>query len=386
MTVTPRVLIIIATDDIGGPGKGVLQMLQHAPAGAFDYVLCNFELKGRAAGQFVEEARRRQLNLSLLQQRAILDPGMVFQARRLIREHGINLIQTHGYKSNAIGFCLKRLCGLPWIGFAHGYIDEDGRSRVYNRIDRLALRGADRVVAVSGSMRELLVRHGVAEERIQVIHNAVDSLETAPARPAAEVRSGLGLGREQRIVGVVGRLSREKGQRVFLRALETVVRRLPGLTALVIGDGPDRGFLEEFSRRNGLAGHVLFLGYQERVADFYQLLELLVLPSLSEGLPNSVLEAMSFGIPVLATSVGGVPEVIRNGNGVMVPPDDPSSLANEMIKLLDDEERRRAIGEQGKRSLHPKFSPTGRVQQIVDLYRLLLANQAERAHAASRPW
>ena len=104
MITKPRVLIMIATDPIGGPGKGVFQFLEHAPAGAFEYVLCNFSLKDRPAGQFVSAARRRNLNLALLHQRGAIDPHLIVQAHKLIRDHGINLIQTHGYKSSTIGF------------------------------------------------------------------------------------------------------------------------------------------------------------------------------------------------------------------------------------------------------------------------------------------
>ena len=155
MNIKPRVLIMIATEQIGGPGKGVLQFLEHAPAGTFEYVLCNFDPKNHPVGQFVHEARRRKLNLRLLKQRVTLDPHLIIQARRVIREHDINLIQTHVYKASTIGFFLKLFCRLPWIGFAHGFIEESRKLRFYNRIDRLVLRRADRIVAVSNSMKAL---------------------------------------------------------------------------------------------------------------------------------------------------------------------------------------------------------------------------------------
>ena len=386
MTTKPKVLILIAADEISGPAKGVLQFLEHAPADAFDYVVCNFDREGHPIGQFVREARRRQLNLRLLKQRASFDPAMVLEARRLVHEREINLIQTHGYKSNTIGFFLRLLCRRPWMGFAHGYIDDSAKNRFYNRIDRLVLRQADRVVAVSTALKALLTQHGVPAQRIRVVHNAIERSAAVPSMPDREVRLRHGLASRDRVIGVIGRLNPEKGQMVFLRAMEKTIRHVPDVKALIIGDGRDRSTLETFCRGRGLGAHVLFLGFQENMADYYQVLDLLVQPSFSEGLPNTVLEAMSFGVPVLATAVGGVPEVIEDGNGVMVPPNDPDSLADKMIQLLTDDTLRQAIGAKGRSSLHPRFASDHRARQIVALYHELLADRAKTDSSTRMAW
>jgi glycosyltransferase involved in cell wall biosynthesis len=386
LKIKPRVLIMIAAGEISGPGKGVLQFLEHAPAGSFEYVLCNFDVKNRPAGQFVEEARRRGLNLRLLRQRLPFDPALITQALRVMREHDINVIQTHGYKSNTIGFFLQMLHRCPWIGFAHGYIDDNQKNRLYNRIDRLVLRRADRIVAVAGSMKALLVRHGVAAQKIRVVHNAIDPGEAVPGVSGEEIRRRNGFAPDQLVIGVIGRLNPEKGQMIFLQAMEKAARVVPGAKALIIGDGQDRPMLERFCLERGLSERVLFLGYQERIADYYQILDLLVLPSLSEGLPNTVLEAMSFGVPVLATAVGGVPEIIENGNGRMVPPNDPEALAAGMIELLGDGALRQAIGSKGKETVVARFAAGGRARQIVNLYEELLSDRAAVQMASQTEW
>jgi len=386
MNIKPKVLIMIATDPTGGPGKGLFQFLEHAPADSFEYILCNFDVKNRPVGQFIGEARRKKLNLRLLKQRVTIDPLLIIEARRVIREHGINLIQTHGYKSNTIGFFLQLFCRLPWIGFAHGFIEDDRKLRFYNRIERLVLRRADRIVAVSNSMKVLLTQHGIAPHKIQVIHNAIDPNEAVPAMSGKEIRQRYGLTSDQKVIGVIGRLNPEKGQLIFLKAMEQTARSFPDVKALIIGEGQDRATLEGFCRDKGLSDHVLFLGYQEKIADYYQVLDLLVLPSLSEGLPNTVLEAMGFGVPVLASAVGGVPEIIQNGNGMMVPPNDPGALAERIIELLRDDALRQAIGLKGKNSLHPRFSPDNRVRQIVGLYEELLSDRAKAQDSSKMAW
>jgi glycosyltransferase involved in cell wall biosynthesis len=386
MGIKPKVLIIIATDPIGGPGKGVLQLLEHAPADAFEYQLCNFCAENRPLGQFVDEAQRRNLNLSLLKQRFTFDPHLIIQARRVIRERDINLIQTHGYKANTIGLFLKVLCRLPWMGFAHGFIEEDRKLRFYNRIERLVLRRANLIVAVSESLKASLTRSGIAAHKIRVVHNAIDSNEATPQISRNEIRQRYGLTPAHKVIGVIGRLSPEKGQMIFLKAMEKTARGIPGVKALIVGDGPDRAALEAFCRGKGLSDHVLFLGYQKRIADLYQALDLLVLPSLSEGLPNTLLEAMTFGVAVLATTVGGVPEVVQNGNGMMVPPNDPEALAERMVELLGQDALRHAIGLKGKNSLYPRFAPHTRVRQITGLYEELLSERAKTQIAGKAAW
>jgi len=368
--IKPNVLIMIATDPIGGPGKGLFQFLQYAPRSAFDYILCNFNLKNRPVGQFIQEARRRHLNLQLLEQRAVIDPFLIFQAWRVIKQHGVTLIQTHGYKSNVIG-CILRVCfGMPWIGFAHGYTNDNLKMRLYNRIDQLVLRFANRVITVSRSMKELLIHRGVPEERIRLVYNAVEPAATLPSKTSAEMKHQYGISAKKKIIGVIGRLSPEKGQLVFLRAMTKVLSVSTNVLGLIIGDGPDRASLEKYCEQNGLTDYIEFTGYQSCVSDYYQILDLLVLPSHSEGLPNAVLEAMSFGVPVLATAVGGLPEIIDEGigNGVLVPPDDPDALAQRMGELLKDDSARRAIGLRGQLSLHPRFSPDHRAREIFGLY------------------
>jgi glycosyltransferase involved in cell wall biosynthesis len=225
-------------------------------------------------------------------------------------------------------------------------------------------------------MKALLIQHGIAAQKIRVIHNAIDPGEATPGTSGEGIRQRCGLTSDQKVIGVIGRLNTEKGQLVFLKAMEDTVRAYPNVKALIVGDGQDRAMLEGFCKEKGLSNHVMFLGYQEKVADYYQVLDLLVSPSLSEGLPNTVLEAMSFGVPVVATAVGGVPEIIQNGNGVMTPPNDPGALSQKIIELLGNDTLRQAIGLKGKNSLYPRFAPDNRVRQIVHLYEEVLSDRA----------
>jgi glycosyltransferase involved in cell wall biosynthesis len=383
VTTKPKVLIVIATDAIGGPGKGVFQFLQYASREAFDYLLCNFELKNRPMGEFVREARASRLNLTLLKQRATIDPGLILRARRLVVENGINTVQTHGYKANALGFFLWLLFGVPWIAFAHGYTDDNWKMRVYNRFDRWVLRHAVRIVCVSDSVRDSLIRRGIDRKKMRLVYNAIELPAAKALEGGAKLKTTHGIAADRVVIGVVGRLNPEKGQMMFLRAMREVAVVCPEAMALIVGDGQDRELLERYSREHELEDRVIFTGYRHNVADYYRILDLLVLPSLSEGLPNTVLEAMACGVPVLATRVGGVPEIIDESNGVTVAPNDPTALAEQMVELLRDDARRRTIGVNGRNSLYPRFAPDRRAREILDLYHEVLDTTRRKARTES---
>lgn len=369
-----KILIIIATGMIGGPGKGLFQFFKYADDNRFDYLLCNFYLKKRPKGEFVEQAENKGLNIKLLHQHWVTDPSLIWQAKKLVKENNIDIIQTHGYKANVLGYFLKKVCKKPWIGFAHGYTDENLKVRLYNKLDKFVLRYPDIVVPVSDSLKKILTRSGVSEKRIKIIYNAVDKNELRPDLTPEELKEKYEINNREKVVGVVGRLSPEKGVEVFLKAFKQTIDRFPSIKGIIIGDGQEKEKLLNYCSNNGMEDKVIFTGYQNNIANFYQIMDLLVLPSYSEGLPNVVLEAMSFKIPVIATSVGGVPEIITDGeSGLIISSGNPEVMSDNIIYLLNDEEKRKKLGENGYWSIYPKFSPENRASHILSLYRELVS-------------
>ena len=176
----PRVLIMISTSSIGGPGKGVFQFLKYADRNRFDYLLCSIDIRNRPKSEFIKEAVSKGLNVELLHQHFKFDPSLIWQARDLITKNDINIIQTHGYKESVLGFFLKKICKKPWIGFAHGYTNENIKVGLYNKLDRLALRAPDIVVTVSNPLKKFLANSGISETKIRIIYNAIDKDELKP--------------------------------------------------------------------------------------------------------------------------------------------------------------------------------------------------------------
>ena len=369
---------MVASDRVGGPGKGIFQLLRYADPHRCSFLLCNFFLgkidflrNSTDSFEFFEMARAKGIEIKLLDQKNIIDPTLIGKAYRLIQREGINILETHSYKANILGSLLKLRYSIPWIAFAHGYTGGGLRLHLYNRIDQYCYQFADRVVVVSAQLKKLLLRRRVKEERIQLIHNAVDIEELKPLRVPAEVRGYFKAPASGHMVAVIGRLSPEKGQRTFLEALQMVVPQISSLRALIIGEGPDEKKLRALALELGIGEKVEFTGYRSDMPDIYGALDLVVIPSFSEGHPNVLLEAMACGVPVVSTDVGSVREAM-GASGILVRPGEPAELATAILKILNNPDLGRKIRNAGLSEVKARFDPLRRAERLMALYEEVL--------------
>jgi glycosyltransferase involved in cell wall biosynthesis len=369
----PKVLILIDTAITGGPGKGLFQLLKHAPAGEFEYVLCNFHYRKPRSKEFINEARSLGLNLHLLSQHFRFDPSPLWQAACLLRSTHCNLLQTHGYKGHLIALILAKILRVPWIAFEHGLTAEDWKIRIYQRAQLWALKYADMAVAVSPPLYRTVSSLRGAKRPTALILNAIDPQELKGTVGGKALRLQLGLPDDDIVLGVFGRLSPEKGHHLLLQAFSEVLRARPKAFLLIVGDGQERARLVRQAEELGIAPRVRFAGHQTGLRDYYEASNLMVLPSLSEGLPNVLLEAMSLGLPAVATNVGAVREVICDGqNGWIVPPGTAAGLAEVIKRVLSEPNTLAMVGERARQSLFPKFSAAARASSILELYQRVL--------------
>lgn len=372
-----KVFGVMATSEVSGPCRGLFQLVKEAQKAEVRFVLGMF-VRSVGTTPAIEEARRRGFRVAVLAQERRYDPKLIPQAWNVVREEDVTVLQSHGYKPALLAWCLKHVTGLPWVAFSHGYTSENRRMAIYNRLDTWLLRRADRVVVMSRAMGQWLQTQGVPEERIQIIYNAVDVEDYHPEAEATNFRSVCQADEDELLVGVIGRLSPEKGQRAFLRAFREVVRVVPYAKAVLVGEGQDRAVLEAEVAAAGLKNRVIFAGYHRNMSAVYAALDLVVIPSFSEGLPNVLLEAMLHRKAVVATSVGGIPEVIPSVmSSLLVPPGDLGALARGMIRCLRDPALRLTYGELGGDHVRQHFSPARRADRIMDLYRSLVPSFAK---------
>ena len=306
--------------------------------------------------------------VDVLIERHRYDSQIVDALCRLVHARRPHLIETHHVKSH----CLVALSGLwrhyTWVAFHHGYTQTDAKVRAYNHVDRWSLRHATHVVTTNQPFAHMLMSRRIPRSRITVLHCGVRDLPLVPVG-VATLREELNLRPGQRVILSVGRLSHEKGQADLIRAFSSLRDRA---RLVIVGDGPDRSSLERLTRTLGLEDAVTFAGLRANVAPFYAMTDVFVLPSLSEGSPNALLEAMACSLPVVATRVGGVPEIASDGStALLVPPRQPLAMAGAIVRLLDDRALGAQLGAAARRTVLADYTPERRAMTLSSLYSAL---------------
>src|SRR5262249_52452719 len=265
---------------------------------------------------------------------------------RLLRYLRADVLCCHGYKADLLGRPAARRAGVPAVAVSRGWTGESFKIRLYERLDRFLLRWMDRVVCGSGGQAVKVRRAGVAPEKITVIRNAIRPERFAAPDPVYRRKLAALFPRPRRwVIGAAGRLSPEKGFDVLIEAARQVVREEPAAGFILFGEGALRGALSRHIEAAGLKGRFVLGGFRDDLDRLIPCFDLLILPSFTEGLPNVVLEGLAAGVSVVATAVGGTPEVIEDGVcGVLVPPGDPGALARRIADLLGSEGERRTMG------------------------------------------
>jgi glycosyltransferase involved in cell wall biosynthesis len=291
--------------------------------------------------------------------------------RRLVREQRFDLVHAHIYASAAASALATVGTGVPLVVTEHTEGAWQGRHA--RLLSRLIYRRARSVIAVSSPIRgHLLERDGVPPEKISFIPNAVIS---ASGRKPGTTSTLPDERREGPLVGVVARLQPEKGVANFLKAAARVSAACPAARFLVVGDGPLREELLRLADRLGLRERVRFLGHRADARELVGLLDVLVVPSLTEGTPLIVLEAMAAGVPLVASAVGGVTDQVRHGKeGLLIPPGDATALGDALLELLQDPDRAHRLGEAGRRRADSVFSHAAMVRKIEGVYHAALGH------------
>jgi glycosyltransferase involved in cell wall biosynthesis len=251
--------------------------------------------------------------------------------RDAIRSFGADVVHCHGYRPDLLAGWAALGLGIPRTSTVHGFTGGGKKNRLYEWLQLRALARFDGVIAVSRSIRDHLIGAGVPEASIGVIPNA---LEPTPLLEGPAARAALGIAATGPVLGWVGRISAEKGPDVLIDAIARL-RDLPWVAA-VLGDGPLRAEAEARAAAGGIAGRVHWLGGVPKAAQYFRAFDVFVLSSRTEGTPIVLLEAMAAGVPVVATRVGGVPDVLDAEAAVLVPPDDPAALATAIRQVLTE--------------------------------------------------
>ncbi|MBM3317011.1 MAG: glycosyltransferase [Candidatus Eisenbacteria bacterium] len=344
---------LVASNFAGGPEKQIVELSARLRERGWRAIVGSFR-ENRPSVEVIERARARGLETFLVDTRSPFSPAAAGQLARFLTGCGAEILVTHGYKSNLVGYLARRRARVLQVPMVRGYTAENRRVRAYEWLDRRLLRRFESLLCVSAATRELLARRGVERDRIQVLPNGVESAgETTPADPVGE----FGLPRGARVLVAAGRLSAEKGHRGLVEAMRLLAGADPPICLVILGEGREAPALARQIASGGLEGRVVLAGFRPDIRPYLAAADLVVNPSLTEGMPNVVLEAMAAGAPVLATDVGGVGELIDPGRtGWLAPPGDAGALAEAIAAALADPARARALARAGAARAAESFS------------------------------
>lgn len=358
-----RVAYVIWSLGLGGAEQVVIRLAAGLDRRRFEPVICCLDERG----PFAEQAEQAGIEVVALGKRGPLDAGAAHRLARLFKARRTQVVHTHLWGGNVWGRLAALWARVPKVVTTEHNLDT-WKKRHHFLIDRTLAPGTTRLVAVSQQVREFYEARGVGRGRWQVIYNGVDT-RLAPPRGRGAAFRELGLGAGAPVVALIGRLVPAKAPDVFLRAVAQAAVQVPALQALVVGDGPLRSELEGEAHRLGLAGRVLFTGVRKDVPDLLAGLDAVLFSSVREGLSLTMLESMAAGAPVIATEVGGTPELITHGRtGLLVPPGQPEQLAHALVGLLEDPAGAAAIREAARKRVEERFSLSSMIDAHAELY------------------
>jgi glycosyltransferase involved in cell wall biosynthesis len=321
-----------------------------------------------SGGSIADDLRAKGIEVRILGITSYYNPLSFLRLARMLRLVRPDIVHTHTYFVNTLGRIAAKLAGIPVI-LTHVHSTYWTYSKRNLFIEKILSRVTDRIICCSNAVKEFVVSHeGVETEKTITIYNGVQ-VRPGPLDRSA-IRIKLGLDSTDFVIVTIGSLFAHKGHKYFIEALTRVKKNQRSIKYLIVGDGPLRETLHAYVRDSGLEHAVRFIGEKKDIGEFLVSADIYVQPSCArEGLGMSILEAMAYGKPVIATTIGGIPEAVDNGvTGLLVPPGDSAALAEALGVLLHDNSKRENLGREGAGRFALKFSADTFLHEIDSLY------------------
>lgn len=358
-----RVLQFIPTLDRSGAEKQMVLLAEGLPRDRFEVEVAALT----RLGPLETELRAANIPVTLIGKHFKVDPFALARLTRFIKRKKFDVVQTWIFAANVYGRVAAHAAKVPVVVTAEMAVD-DWKGKTHRAIDRRLAPWTDRLVGNSNAVVDYYREVGVPEDRLAMIYSGIANEEPPDVDPAA-IRAEFGFGPNDPLVLFAGRLAPQKAVDDLLTALDVLQHVEPNLRTLIVGDGPLRDRLRAMSHAFQLDDRVKFLGHRNDVPRLLAAADMLVLPSLYEGLPNVVLEAMRFRKPVIATDAPGTTELVVDGvTGLLVPRQLPTALAKAIRDLARDPARRQTLGEAGRARVEAEFTIHQMIDQFANLY------------------
>lgn len=364
--------IITAYPEPIGFNHGVLQFCKHVQSleSGVTPVIIAMTRHPLKENSLVIEGRRLGLHVEVLHERFRYDPQVFTDLLKIIDRLDLQLLDVQTYKPLVLGLFARRLRPHVFIiSWVHGFTQENFKVRLFGTVERCLHKFTDRVICVSKPFADGIEKEGVKRENIRIIPNAIGDEEFENSMYPNDLIEQLGLEKGVPVVGAVGRLSPEKGHTYLIKAWAEIHRVIPNARLVIVGDGPCMRELQHEVESFELQDSVSFTGFRSDGRRYFGIFDVMVLPSLDEGLPYVLLEAMIKEVPVVASAVGEVPAVLEYGRlGRLVTPGDCDAIALSVIDLIKSPAEMKLIKNDARASVLSQYSHKIRTNKIVDVY------------------
>ncbi len=348
---------------IGGGEMKVLELVQHLDKDRYNITVCSVGQGGPLEVEF----RRIIERVEIYDKKFSFDFSLVAKVARLMKEQEIEILQTTLFYADIIGAYAAYLAKVPVVVSWEPVTGPFAFRHLWSY--KLAMQKIDRVVAVSEDIRQRVIRERkLSPEKVMTIHYGVDLEKFAPEDQSL-TKGNIGVSDNQLVLGTVARFDYPKGHKYLIDAAPEIIQQFANVRFVLVGDGPLRQEIEQQIEKLGLSDYFVLLGFRRDVKQLLGLFDLFILPSVSEGLPNAVLEAMACSNPVVATAVNGLVEVIEEGRtGYLVPPQNPSEIAKAVIKILKSPVTMKEMGRRGRNRVANHFTMEQQINKFEQLY------------------
>ena len=323
---------------------------------------------------FLRRAAKAGANVEPMVDRGPLDFSLIKKFVRLCRQYQVDIWHAHEYKTDLLGLIVRRYWPMKLVTTVHGYTQMTPRTRIYSALDRRILKFYDHVITVSDDLFEECKRFKVRPCRLTLIHNAIDTQDFRRKRPlGASVDPSAGF-----LIGAAGRLSPEKGFDLLIRSIVNLRDAGRNIRLEIAGEGPERTRLESQIAASGHANAIQLRGQVEDIHEFFESLDLFVLSSYREGLPNVLLEAMALEVPLIATRVAGIPQLVESDvSGILIDAGSVDELNASIGRMMDQPQLRIKLARAARRTIEDRFDFSKRMKKIADIYQKVLPGEPE---------
>ena len=359
----------------GGPEKTLTLSYHHLKRYNY-HMVCAYlcDPADTDADRRLQEMRQRGVEVIVIPDRGPFDLRVFTHLNKTIRQIRPHIYHAHDYKSHVLGALLGSTSSMVRVGTLHGWVDKSKKLDVYYCLEKTTLSLYDRIYCVSPQLYQEAKRCGVSKQVLRYLPNAVHVGAFTRSREPFDARKELGLGANGMWIGTVARLAKEKNLDVVLKTAAQLLGQGYPIYCLFVGEGPLKASLETEARLLGLTERIYFAGYQHDVRPWLECMDVYLCTSLREGMPNSILEAMAMEVPVIATKVGAIPNMIRHyEDGILVPCHDVAATVQAVRRILDDRTIRDKVVKSARARVAQEFSFERRTQLLAADYDRLIA-------------